>query len=67
MLQGNWDFAVNWVQVPGAEEAKAAHCRNVESEASVVVRSGSNIEAISCMWHPGRLLSWIVLYQGSSC
>jgi hypothetical protein len=37
MLQGNWDLAVGWVQVPGVEEAEAARCRNVETEALVVV------------------------------
>jgi hypothetical protein len=49
MLQGNWDLAVGWVQAPGVGEAEALHCRNVESEASVVVRGGSDIETIGCM------------------
>jgi hypothetical protein len=55
MLQGNWDLAVGWVQVPGVGEAEVARCRNVESEASVVVGGGSNIETIGCMWRPGSL------------
>jgi hypothetical protein len=44
---------VGWVQAPGVDEVDAAHCRNVELEALVVVLGGSNIEAIGCMWHPG--------------
>jgi hypothetical protein len=63
MLQGNWDLAVSWIQVPGVGEAEGAHCRNVEMEASVVVRGGSNVEPIGCMWCPGSLLSWIIVYQ----
>jgi hypothetical protein len=55
MLQSNWDLAVGWVQAPGAREAEAGCCRNVELEASIVVRGGSNIEAIGCMWCPGCL------------
>jgi hypothetical protein len=53
MLQSNWDLAVGWVQVPGVGEAKTAHCWNVESEASVVVGGGSDVEAVGCMWCPG--------------
>ena len=53
MLQGNWDLAVGWVQVPGVGEAEVVHCRNVETEASVVVGGGSNVEPIGCMWCPG--------------
>jgi hypothetical protein len=64
MLQGNWDLAVGWVQVPGVGEAEAACCGNVELEASVVVGGGSEVEAIGYMWHPGSLWSWIVVYQG---
>jgi hypothetical protein len=55
MLQGNWDLAVGWVQGPGVREAEAAHCRNVKSEALVVVVGGSDVEAIGCMWCPGIL------------
>ncbi len=53
MLQGNWDLAVGWVQAPGVGEAEAARSRNVEMEASVVVRGGFNVETIGCKWHPG--------------
>ena len=53
MLQGNWDLAVRWVQAQGVGEVEAMHCRNVDTEASVVVRGGSNVELISCMWCPG--------------
>jgi hypothetical protein len=49
MLQGNWNLAVGWVQAPGVGEVEVAYCRNVESEALVVVRGGSGVEAISCM------------------
>jgi hypothetical protein len=52
MLQSNWDLAVGWVQAPGVKEAEMVRCWNVESEASAVVRGGSNVEAISCMWCP---------------
>jgi hypothetical protein len=48
-------MAVGWVQVPGVREAEAANCRNVESEASVVVGGGSDVETIGCMWCPGSL------------
>jgi hypothetical protein len=54
MLQSNWDLAVGRIQVPGVGEAEAARCRNVESEALVVVGGGSNVEAIGCMWCPGH-------------
>jgi hypothetical protein len=49
MLQSNWDLAVGWVQLPGVGEVEAACCKNVESEALVVVGGGSSIEAIGCM------------------
>jgi hypothetical protein len=49
------DLAVGWVQAPGVGEAEAARCRNVESEVSVVVEGGSDVEAIGCMGHPGCL------------
>jgi hypothetical protein len=55
MLQGNWDLAVSWVQASGVREAEGARCRNVESEASVVVGGGFDVEAIGCMWRPGSL------------
>ncbi len=55
MLQGNWDLAVGWVQAPGVGEVEAAHCRNVESEALVVVGGGSDVETIGCMWRPVSL------------
>jgi hypothetical protein len=64
MLQGNWDLAVGWVQALGVGEAEAARCRNVETEALVVVRGGSDVEPIGCMWRPGSSRSWIVVYQG---
>jgi hypothetical protein len=47
MLQGNWGLAVGWVEVPGVGEAEAAHCRNVELEALVVVGGRSNVETIA--------------------
>jgi hypothetical protein len=46
---------VGWVQAPGAVEAEAACCRNVELEALVVVGGRSKVEAICCMRHPGSL------------
>ena len=49
MLQGNWDLAVGWVQAPGVGEVEAARCRNVESEALIVVRGGSDVETMGCM------------------
>ncbi len=55
MLQGNWDLAVGWVQAPGVGEVEAARCRNVESEALVVVGGESDVEAIGCMWRLGSL------------
>jgi hypothetical protein len=55
MLQGNCGFAVVWVQAPGVGEAEEARCRNVESEASVVVGGGSDVITIGCMWRPGSL------------
>jgi hypothetical protein len=61
MLQGNWDLAVGWVQAPGVGEAEAVRCRNVETEASVVVGGGSSVEPIGCMWCPRRSRSWIVV------
>ncbi len=63
MLQSNWDLAVGWVQVPGVGEAEMTRCGDVELEASVVVGGGSYIEAIGCMWRPGCLGRWIVVYQ----
>jgi hypothetical protein len=53
MLQSKWDLAVIWVQAPGVREVEAALCRNVESEALVVVGGGSDVEPIGCMWGPG--------------
>jgi hypothetical protein len=53
MLQGNWDLAVGWVQAPDVEEVEVACCRNVESEAPVVVGGRSYIDTIICIWHPG--------------
>ncbi len=55
---------MGWVQPPGVREAEAARCRNVESEASVVVEGGSDVETIIFMWCPGSLWSWIIVYQG---
>jgi hypothetical protein len=55
MLQGNQDLVVGWVQAPGDGEPEVARCRNVESEALVVVGGGSYVEAIGCMWGPGSL------------
>ena len=49
---GTWQWAG---YKPGAREAEVAHSRNVESEASVVVEGGSNVETIGCMWCPGCL------------
>jgi hypothetical protein len=43
---------VGRVQAPGVGEAEAAHCRNVESEASVVVGGRFDLETIGCMWRP---------------
>jgi hypothetical protein len=63
MLQENWNLTVGWVQAPGVGEAEAAHCRNVGKEASVVVKGGSNVEPIGCIWRPGRSRSWIIAYQ----
>jgi hypothetical protein len=64
MLQSNWDVAVGWVQVPGVGEVERVRCCcNVESEALVVVGGGSYVEAIGCMWRPGCLGCWIVMYQ----
>jgi hypothetical protein len=63
MLQSNWDLAVGLVQAPCVGEVEAARYSNVESEASVVVRGGSDVEIISCMWRPGCSGSWIVIYQ----
>jgi hypothetical protein len=53
MLRSNWGLAVGWVQAPGVREEEVACCRNMESEALVVVGGRSDIEAISCMWCPG--------------
>jgi hypothetical protein len=55
LLQGNWNLAVGWVHTPGVGEAEVVHCRNVESEALVVVGGRSDLETISCMWHLGCL------------
>ncbi len=43
LLQSNWDLAVGWMQVPRVGEAKTLCCRNVESEASIVVRGGTYV------------------------
>ncbi len=53
MLQGKWILAVGWVQVPGVREAGLVHCKNVELKVLVVVRGGSDVETIGCMWRPG--------------
>ncbi len=45
---------MGWIQAPGVGEAEAAHCQNVELEASVVVGGRSDVEAIGCMWCPGN-------------
>jgi hypothetical protein len=49
MLQGSWDLAVGLEQASGVGEAEAASCRNVESEALVVVGGGSGVETMGCM------------------
>ncbi len=55
---------MGWVQAPGVGEVEAARCRNVETEALVVVGGGSDVEPIGCMWFLGSLISWIIIYQG---
>ncbi len=62
MLQSNSDLAVGWVQAPGVKEAEAACGRNVELEALVVVGGRFDGETVGCMWRPGCLGSWIVVY-----
>jgi hypothetical protein len=77
MLQGNWDLVVGWVQAQGVREAEAAHCRNVESEASVVVGGGSKVQHRSHWLHVAprkfvildRHISglWFLVGPGVSC
>jgi hypothetical protein len=62
---GTWQWAGYKLQAPGVREAEAAHCRNVEMEASVVVGGGSDVEPIGCnMWRPRSLRYWVAVYQG---
>jgi hypothetical protein len=52
MLQSNRDLGVGWVQTPCIREAEASCGRDVETEASVVVRGRAYIETIGCMGYP---------------
>jgi hypothetical protein len=70
MLQGNWDLAVVRVQVPGVGEAEVVvHCRNVKSEALVVVRGRSGVEAVACgaqeVHDPGLLYTRALVSSGT--
>ncbi len=69
MLQGNWDLAVGWVQAPGVREAEVVHCRNVKSEALVVVRGRSGVEAVACgaqeVHDPGLLYTRALVSSGA--
>ena len=52
MLQSNRDLGVGWVKTPCIREAKALCDRDVETEASVVIRGRAYLETIGCMGCP---------------